>query len=183
MSNEADRSPLATEVSDCIGVLDLFGFENMEPGSENGFEQLCINYANEQLHHHFLREVIEKENQIYASEGLVMVESAFGNVDQLVYSEALSVLLGSRQTPGVFKILEDNCRMQQTKDPDGSFVRQVHQLLNSLKPLSPGKKRRKPRLVSRPIHIRPRECRRQRQSDIHDSTLRGARQLHLRRLH
>jgi hypothetical protein len=50
-----------------IGVLDIYGFEIFD---RNGFEQLCINYVNEQLQQIFIEQVLRAEQDEYAREGI-----------------------------------------------------------------------------------------------------------------
>ena len=50
-----------------IGILDIFGFEIFE---QNGFEQLCINFANEKLQQHFNTNTFKTEERIYETEGV-----------------------------------------------------------------------------------------------------------------
>lgn len=50
-----------------IGILDIFGFEDFK---QNGFDQLCINLANEQLHSFFNNFIFAAEIQAYNEEGV-----------------------------------------------------------------------------------------------------------------
>lgn len=50
-----------------IGLLDIFGFEALD---RNGFEQLCINYANEMLQQFLVKNTLKTEQELYKNEGV-----------------------------------------------------------------------------------------------------------------
>jgi myosin heavy subunit len=97
----------ATMLSE-IGVLDIFGFEDFGPEA-NGFEQLCINCANEQLQNYFVRHIFEWELSEYRSEGVAAVQVTFTDNKALV-----DLLLG--KPIGVLSILDDNSKVPKATD-------------------------------------------------------------------
>jgi len=67
---------------------------------ENGFEQLCINYANEKLQRYFNGEMLAREQDEYAAEGV--------DWQQVEYHDNKGVLCLLEAKPdGILPILDD----------------------------------------------------------------------------
>uniref|UniRef100_M4BA74 Myosin motor domain-containing protein n=1 Tax=Hyaloperonospora arabidopsidis (strain Emoy2) TaxID=559515 RepID=M4BA74_HYAAE len=94
ISDESDE--LAT-----IGILDIFGFESL---NSNGFEQLCINYANERLQAQFNEFVFEREQQVYIAEGIDWRNISYP-------SNAACLALFDDKSNGLFSLLDQECLM------------------------------------------------------------------------
>lgn len=58
------------------GILDIFGFEVFK---KNSFEQLCINYTNENLQNIFNKFVFEEEIKLFTNEGILKDKVNFQN--------------------------------------------------------------------------------------------------------
>ena len=101
-----------------IGVLDIFGFEHFE---DNGFEQLCINYANERLQRQFNRDTFEAEQAEYEAEGIDW--TAIQYVDNLPCLE----LLDRSSARALLPLLDEECALASGSDANYALrMREAH---------------------------------------------------------
>ncbi|XP_023288541.1 unconventional myosin-XV [Orussus abietinus] len=97
-----------------ISILDIFGYENF---AENSFEQLCINYANENLHFYFNKHIFKLEQQEYAKEKI--------DWTTVNYTDNLPVIhLIAKKPVGVLHLLDDESNFP--KGTDLSFLEKCH---------------------------------------------------------
>eukprot|EP00522_Entomoneis_paludosa_P018802 CAMPEP_0172440310 /NCGR_PEP_ID=MMETSP1065-20121228/970_1 /TAXON_ID=265537 /ORGANISM="Amphiprora paludosa, Strain CCMP125" /LENGTH=1156 /DNA_ID=CAMNT_0013189097 /DNA_START=168 /DNA_END=3638 /DNA_ORIENTATION=- len=92
-----------------IGLLDIFGFESFPV---NGFEQLCINYANEKLQQKFTRDIFQTVQEEYKFEGIALDDIRFDD-----NSDVLDLIEGRG---GLLAMLNEEC--VRPKGNDKEFV-------------------------------------------------------------
>ena len=102
----APKKALDRSLDSCeLGILDLFGFENFD---SNGFEQFCINAANEKLQDFFNTFVFQWELEEYKREGVTAPD-----IEPLTNAEQIAVIFGNG---GVLSVLNDEARMAKATD-------------------------------------------------------------------
>jgi myosin-5 len=95
-----------------IGLLDIFGFESFE---RNGFEQLCINYANEKLQQKFNMDVFKVVQQEYIAEEIPLTLVTFED------NQPILDLIEGRM--GIVTLLNEEVLRPQAND--STFVNRV----------------------------------------------------------
>ncbi|XP_076234476.1 unconventional myosin 10A [Calliopsis andreniformis] len=103
-----------TKQTAAISILDIFGFENF---TENSLEQLCINYANENLQFYFNKHIFKLEQQEYAKEKI--------DWTTITYTDNLPVIhLIAKKPVGILHLLDDESNFP--KATDLSFLEKCH---------------------------------------------------------
>jgi myosin V len=92
-----------------IGLLDIFGFESFPV---NGFEQLCINYANEKLQQKFTKDIFQNVLEEYKFEGIPLHD--------IMYDDNSDVLDLIEGRGGLLAMLNEEC--VRPKGNDKEFV-------------------------------------------------------------
>ncbi|XP_072113084.1 unconventional myosin-VIIa-like [Mobula birostris] len=89
-----------------IGLLDIFGFENFDV---NSFEQLCINFANEQLQQFFVRHIFKEEQAEYKQENIVCQ-----HIEYVDNQKALDVL--SIKPMNIISLIDEESKLPKGTD-------------------------------------------------------------------
>ncbi|XP_078136124.1 unconventional myosin-XVB [Sander vitreus] len=103
-----------TEMDSTVGVVDIYGFEDL---GVNSFEQLCINFANEQLQHFVNKAVISQEQEEYSAEQIQWYPMPLKNLHSCLE------LISSRPH-GILRILDDQTCLPQATDH--TFLQKCH---------------------------------------------------------
>jgi myosin heavy subunit len=94
------------ETAACIGILDIFGFENLKL---NTYEQLIVNSTNEQLQQSFYQNLFDNEHQLYQKEGIPYPPVAYKNNKQIID-------LIMQKPIGLLSILKDESKTFDSDD-------------------------------------------------------------------
>ncbi|KAJ3670273.1 hypothetical protein LUZ60_010597 [Juncus effusus] len=99
-------SKFQTAKSKSISILDIYGFESFH---KNGFEQFCINYANERLQQHFNRHLFKLEQEEYTEDGI-----DWTNIEFIDNTDCLNLF--EKKPLGLFSLLDEESTFPRGTD-------------------------------------------------------------------
>ncbi|KAL8510365.1 hypothetical protein ACS0TY_017249 [Phlomoides rotata] len=102
-----------------ISILDIYGFDSFK---KNGFEHLCINYANERLQQHFNRHLFKLEQEDYELDGIDWKKVDFEDNQDSLY-------LFEKKPNGLISLLDEESNF--SKATDLTFATKLKQHLNA----------------------------------------------------
>ncbi|KAL2077941.1 hypothetical protein ACEWY4_025626 [Coilia grayii] len=94
---------IPTEMDSTIGLVDIYGFEDL---AVNSFEQLCINFANEQLQQFVSKAVVSQEQEEYNTEQIEWYPVTLQH-----FHSCLELI--TARPHGIFRILDDQTLLPQ----------------------------------------------------------------------
>ncbi|KPP72940.1 unconventional myosin-XV-like, partial [Scleropages formosus] len=107
---------IPTEMDSTVGIVDIYGFEDL---GVNSFEQLCINFANEQLQQFVNKAVVSQEQ---ASEEYSAEQIQWYPVTLQDFHSCLELI--SARPHGILRILDDQTCLPQATDH--TFLQKCH---------------------------------------------------------
>ncbi|XP_035260130.1 unconventional myosin-XV [Anguilla anguilla] len=105
---------IPTEMDSTVGIVDIYGFEDL---GVNSFEQLCINFANEQLQQFVNKAVLTQEQEEYRAEQIQWYPMPLQDFNSCVD-------LISARPHGILRILDDQTCLPQATDH--TFLQKCH---------------------------------------------------------
>ncbi|XP_040185735.1 unconventional myosin-XV-like [Rana temporaria] len=102
------------ETDSSFGIIDICGFENL---GVNSLEQLCRNFANDQIQCHSMERLMSQEKAEYAKDGLCWIP-----LSEEGHLSCLGLL--TDRPHGIFHILEEQTELPQATDH--TFLQKCH---------------------------------------------------------
>ncbi|KAK2866563.1 hypothetical protein Q7C36_002619 [Tachysurus vachellii] len=106
---------IPTEMDSTVGIVDIYGFEDL---GVNSFEQLCINFANEQIQQFMNKALVSQEQEEYNSEQIPWSHP----VTLQNFHPCLELI--SARPYGILRILDDQTCLPQATDH--TFLQKCH---------------------------------------------------------